>query len=46
MPETLEKLRPDRDLQVYFERPSAIAAMSGATPGGFTASGTWQQQFD
>jgi hypothetical protein len=46
MPETLEKLRPDRDLQVYFERPSAIAAMSGATPTGFTASGTWRQQFD
>jgi len=46
MPETLEKLRPDRDLQVYFERPSAIAAMSGATPAGFTASGTWRQQFD
>lgn len=46
MPETLDKLRPDRDLQVYFERPSAIAAMSGATPAGFTASGTWRQQFD
>ena len=46
MPETLEKLRPDRDLQVYFERPSAIAAMSGATPTGFTASGAWRQQFD
>ncbi len=46
MPETLEKLRPDRDLQVYFERPSAIAALSGATPTGFTASGTWRQQFD
>lgn len=46
MPETLEKLRPDRDLQVYFERPSAIAAISGATPHGFTASGTWRQQFD
>jgi len=46
MPETLEKLRPDRDLQVYFERPSAIAAMSDATPAGFTASGTWRQQFD
>jgi hypothetical protein len=46
MPEILEKLRPDRDLQVYFERPSAIAAISGATPNGFTASGTWRQQFD
>jgi hypothetical protein len=46
MPEILEKLRPDRDLQVYFERPSAIAAISGATPHGFTASGTWRQQFD
>jgi hypothetical protein len=46
MPETLEKLRPDRDLQIYFERPSAIAALSNATPAGFTASGTWRQQFD
>jgi hypothetical protein len=46
MPETLQKLQPDRDLQVYFERPSAIAAMSNATPSGYTASGTWRQQFD
>jgi hypothetical protein len=46
MPETLEKLRPDRDLQCYFERPSAIAALSGASPNGFTVSGTWRQQFD
>src|SRR5262249_20117442 len=46
MPETLQKLRPDRDLQVYFFRPSAIAAMSGATPTGFTVSGSWRQQFD
>ena len=27
--EVLQKLRPDRDLQCYFERPSAIAALSG-----------------
>lgn len=46
MPETLEKLRPDRDLQCYFERPSAVAAMSGAGPGGFAVSGNWRQQFD
>jgi hypothetical protein len=46
MPETLEKLRPDRDLQCYFERPSAIAALSGASPNGFTVSGAWRQQFD
>ena len=46
MAEYLEKLRPDRDLQVYFERPSAIAAMSEATASGFTVSGTWRQQFD
>ena len=44
--ERLTKLRPDRDLQCYFERPSAIAAMSGASPGGFTVSGCWRQQFD
>jgi len=46
MAEYLEKLRPDRDLQVYFDRPSAIAAMSEATRTGFTVSGTWRQQFD
>jgi hypothetical protein len=43
---TLEKLSPDRDLQCYFQRPSAIAALSGASPTGFTVSGTWRQQFD
>ena len=31
MPETLQKLRPDRDLQCYFLLPSAIAAMSQAS---------------
>ncbi len=46
MPEYLEKLRPDRDLQCYFERPSAIAAMHNASPSGYQASGTWRQQFD
>ena len=46
MPETLDKLRPDRDLQCYFFRPSAIAALSATSPQGFTLSGTWRQQFD
>ena len=46
MPETLEKLRPDRDLQCYFQRPSAIAALSHTGPNGFTVSGCWRQQFD
>ncbi len=46
MPEPLEKLRPDGDLQCYFERPSAIAALSNASATGFTVSGTWRQQFD
>jgi hypothetical protein len=46
MPETLEKLRPDRDLQCYFERPSAIAALSATSSTGFTVSGSWRQQFD
>ncbi len=46
MSETLEKLRPDRDLQCYFFRPSASAAISGASAAGFTVSGTWRQQFD
>ncbi len=46
MSETLDKLRPDRDLQCYFERPSSIAALSGASASGFTVSGSWRQQFD
>ncbi|MBX9601729.1 MAG: hypothetical protein K2X35_12015 [Bryobacteraceae bacterium] len=46
MPETLEKLRPDRDLQCYFQRPSAIAAMSQASPSGFQVTGTWRSQSD
>jgi hypothetical protein len=44
--EHLTKLRPDRDLQCYFERPSAVAAMSGASENAFTVSGCWRQQFD
>ena len=46
MPETLEKLRPDRDLQCFFFLPSSIAALSNASPSGFTVSGSWRQQFD
>src|SRR5437016_7634295 len=46
MAETLEKLRPDRDLQCYFQRPSAAAALSSTRPTGFTVSGWWRQQFD
>ncbi len=46
MPESIDKLRPDRDLQCYFFRPSSIAALSGAGPSGFTVSGSWRQQFD
>src|SRR5437867_4606809 len=46
MPETLQKLCPDRDLQCYCLRPTAIAAMSQASATGFTLSGTWRQQFD
>ncbi|MBL8213043.1 MAG: hypothetical protein JNK87_20170 [Bryobacterales bacterium] len=46
MAEHLYKLSPDRDLQCYFERPSASAALSGASGSGFTVSGTWRQQFD
>jgi hypothetical protein len=42
----LEKLRPDRDLQCFFFQPSAIAALSGTSPSGFTVSGTWREQFD
>lgn len=46
MPETLTKLRPDRDLQCYFFSPSAIAALSQTSQTGFTVSGSWRQQFD
>ncbi|MBV8817821.1 MAG: hypothetical protein JO022_05650, partial [Acidobacteriaceae bacterium] len=46
MADTLQKLRPDRDLQCYFFEPSAIAALSATSPTGFTLSGTWRQQFD
>jgi hypothetical protein len=46
MTEQLTKLRPDRDLQCYFERPSAVAALSDTSPTGFTVSGVFRQQFD
>lgn len=46
MPETIEKLRPDRDLQCYYFDESAIAALSETSPDGFVVSGTWRQQFD
>jgi hypothetical protein len=46
MAEQLFKLSPDRDLQCYFERPSAVAALSEASPNGFTVSGAFRQQLD
>ena len=46
MAEQLTKLRPDRDLQCYFQEPSAIAALSGTSPNGFTVSGCWREPFD
>ncbi|HEY3838956.1 MAG TPA: hypothetical protein VGL72_20425, partial [Bryobacteraceae bacterium] len=46
MSEILTKLRPDRDLQCYFQTPSAVAALSATSPSGFTVSGCWRQQFD
>ena len=46
MAEALSKLRPDRDLQCYFQRPSAVAVLSGASANGFTVSGCWREQFD
>jgi hypothetical protein len=46
MPETLQKLQPDRDLQCYFFEPSAVAALSATSSSGFTVSGSWRQQFD
>jgi hypothetical protein len=46
MSETITKLRPDRDLQCYFQMPSAVAALSETSATGFTVSGSWRQQFD
>jgi hypothetical protein len=46
MTEQLTKLRPDRDLQCYFQQPSAVAALSQATANGFHVSGSWREQFD
>lgn len=43
---TIEKLRPDGDLQCFFYHPSAIAALSETSANGFTVSGSWRQQFD
>jgi hypothetical protein len=42
----LQKLTPDQDLQCYFRRPSAVAALSQTSAGGFTVSGCWREQFD
>ncbi|HEY3742162.1 MAG TPA: hypothetical protein VGL53_20055 [Bryobacteraceae bacterium] len=42
----LQKLTPHQDLLCYFFRPTAIAALSGASDSGFTVSGSWRQQFD
>ena len=46
MAEQLTKLRPDRDLQCYFQEPTAAAALSQTSANGFTVSGSWRQQFD
>lgn len=43
---SLQKLTPDQDLQCYFRRPSAIAALSQSNAAGFTVSGCWREQFD
>ena len=42
----LQKLTPDQDLQCYFRRPSAVAALSQTSTEGFTVSGCWREQFD
>jgi hypothetical protein len=46
MSDTLQKLRPNRDLQCYFLQPTAVAALSSSSATGFTISGSWRQQFD
>jgi hypothetical protein len=42
----MQKLRPDRDLQCYFFKPSTIAALSETSEDGFSLSGSFRQQFD
>jgi hypothetical protein len=42
----LQKLTPNEDLQCYFYEPSAVAALSQASPSGFTVSGSWREQSD
>ncbi len=42
----LQKLTPNQDLQCYFRRPSAVAALSATGDSGFTVSGCWREQFD
>jgi hypothetical protein len=44
--EQLTKLRPDRELQCYFQQPSAVAALSQTSATGFHVSGSWRQQWD
>ena len=44
--QTLTKLRPDRDLQCYFQQPSAVAALSETSASGFKVTGSWRQAFD
>ncbi len=46
MADQLTKLRPDRDLQCYFQTPSAVAALSQTSANGFTVSGCWRQASD
>jgi hypothetical protein len=46
MGEQLSKLRPDRDLQCYFQEPSAVAALSQTSSSGFSVSGCWRDPFD
>jgi hypothetical protein len=46
MAEQLNKLSPCRDLQCYFQMPSAVAALSSTSETGFTISGSWRQQLD
>lgn len=46
MIDELAKLRPDRELQCYFQQPTAVAALSQTSVSGFHVSGCWRQQWD
>jgi len=46
MPDQLSKPAPGPGSAVLLSGAVGVAALSGASPNGFTVSGCWRQQFD